>query len=80
VESLVLSGAPYAPILAKPGAFSVSQTFAPPYLPSIEVALSMPSNTGALGIQTFATGVPFFFRLFCLLSLYSDVVDSPCPS
>jgi hypothetical protein len=77
VESFVLPGPPDAPIIAKPGALALSQTF---LVSSIEVVLSMPSDTGALGIQTFATGMPFFFRLFCLLSLYSDVVDSPCSS
>ena len=75
-----MSGAPYAPIFAKPGAFSISQTFAPPYLPSIEVFLTMPSDTGVLGNQTFAAGVPLFFCLLCLLSMHFDVGDTLCSS
>jgi hypothetical protein len=45
VESLVLSGAPDAPIIAKPGALALSESFG---VPSIEVVLAKPSNTGAL--------------------------------
>jgi len=43
VEGLVLSGAPDAPIISKPGALALSQSFV---VPSIEVVLSKPSNTG----------------------------------
>ena len=43
MESLVFSGPPDAPIIAKPGALALSQTS---YFPSIEVVLSKPSNTG----------------------------------
>ena len=43
MESLVLSGAPDAPIIAKPGALAFPQSFV---VPSIEVVLSKPSNTG----------------------------------
>ena len=57
---IVLSGAPDAPIIAKPGALALPQSFG---VPSIEVNLSKPSNTG----------VPQL-----LLSLHFDVVDSPC--
>ncbi len=39
MEGLVLSGAPDAPVLAKPGALSFSQTF-----PSIEVDISKPND------------------------------------
>ena len=39
MEGLVLSGAPGAPIIAKPGALSFSQTF-----PSIEVDISKPND------------------------------------
>ena len=60
MESLVLPGPPDAPIIAKPGALALSQTF---LVPSIEVVLSKPSNTG----------VPFC----CLPSPYINV-DSPC--
>ena len=55
-----MSGPPDAPIIAKPGALAPSQTF---LVPSIEVVLSKPNNTG----------VPFRF-----LSLHFNVVDSPC--
>ena len=58
MESLVLSGAPDAPVLAKPGALALSQSVG---VPSIEVVLSKPSNTGAPHL---------------LLSLHFDVVDS----
>ena len=44
MESLVLSGAPDAPIIVKPGALELSQSFG---VPSIEVVLFKPSNTGA---------------------------------
>ena len=61
MESLVLSGAPDAPIITKPWAFAPSERFG---VPSIEVVLSKPSNTGA----------PLL-----LLYLHFDVtVDSPC--
>ena len=53
-----MSGPPDAPIIARPGALAPSQTF---LVPSIEVVLSKPSNTG----------VPHL-----LLSLHFDVVDS----
>ena len=43
MERLVLSGAPDAPIIAKPGALALPQSFV---VPSIEVVLSKPSNTG----------------------------------
>ena len=43
MESLVLSGPPDAPIIAKPGALALPQSFV---VPSIEVVLSKPSNTG----------------------------------
>ena len=43
MEGLVLSGAPDAPVLAKPGALALSQSLG---VPSIEVVLSKPSNTG----------------------------------
>ena len=43
MERLVLSGAPDAPIIAKPGALALPQSF---FAPSIEVVLSKPSNTG----------------------------------
>ena len=39
-----MSGAPDAPIIAKPEALALSQSFG---VPSIEVELSKPSNTGA---------------------------------
>jgi hypothetical protein len=45
VESLVLSGAPDAPIITKPWALTLPQNFG---VPSIEVELSKPSNTGVL--------------------------------
>ena len=51
MESLVLSGAPDAPVLAKPGALALSQSFG---VPSIEVVLSKPSNTGVLLTSVFA--------------------------
>ena len=38
-----MSGAPDAPIISKPGALALSQSFV---VPSIEVVLSKPSNTG----------------------------------
>ena len=60
MESLVLSGAPDAPIIAKPGALALSQSFG---VPSIEVVLSKPNNTG----------VPF-----CFLPSPYVLVDSPC--
>ena len=44
MESLVLSGAPDAPIIAKPGATELPQSFG---VPSIKVVLDKPSNTGA---------------------------------
>ena len=53
-----MPGPPDAPIIAKPGTLALSQTF---LVPSIEVVLSKPSNTG----------VPHL-----LLSLHFDVVDS----
>ena len=43
MERLVLSGAPDAPIITKPWALALSQSFG---VPSIEVELSKPSNTG----------------------------------
>ena len=43
MESLVFSGPPDAPIIAKPGALAPSETF---LVPSIEVVLSKPSSTG----------------------------------
>jgi hypothetical protein len=43
VENLVLSGAPDAPIISKPGALALSHSFV---VPSIEVVLSKPGNTG----------------------------------
>ena len=55
-----MSGPPDAPIIARPGALALSQTF---LVPSIEVVLSKPSNTG----------VPFRF----LPSLFINV-DSAC--
>ena len=60
MEGLVLSGAPDAPIISKPGALALSQSFV---VPSIEVVLSKPSNTG----------VPLMPSV-----LHFDVVDSPC--
>ena len=59
MESLVLSGAPDAPIITKPEALALSQSFV---VPSIEVVLSKPSNTG-VPLQP---------------SVFFDVVDSPC--
>ncbi len=44
MEGLVLSGAPEAPVIAKPGALALSESFG---VPSMEVVLSKPSNTGA---------------------------------
>ncbi len=60
MESLVPSGAPDAPIIAKPGARERSQSFG---VPSIEVVLSKPSNTGVLLTSVF---------------LHFDVVDLRC--
>ena len=54
-----MSGPPDAPMIAKPGALALSQTF---LVPSIEVVLSKPNNTGC----------PFFS------SLHFNLVDSPC--
>ena len=47
-----MPGPPDAPIIAKPGTLALSQTF---LVPSIEVVVSKPSNTGVL---------------FCFLSLF----------
>ena len=72
MESLVLSGAPDAPIIANPGAlynFVVYLTF----LPELQVVLSKPSNTGAPVLPSV-----FEAPSVCLLSLHFDVVDSPC--
>ena len=44
MESLVLSAPPDAPIIAKPGVLALHQRFV---VPSIEVVLSKPNNTGA---------------------------------
>ncbi len=55
-----MPGPPDAPIIAKPGALALSQTF---LVPSIEVVLSKPNNTG----------VPF-----CFLPSPYVLVDSPC--
>ena len=55
-----MPGPPDAPIIAKPGALALSQTF---LVPSIEVVLSKPNNTG----------VPF-----CFLPSPHVLVDSPC--
>ena len=61
MESLVLSGAPDCPIIAKPGALALSESFG---VPSIEVVLAKPSNTGVL-----------FTSVLCL---HFDVVDLWC--
>ena len=60
MEVFVWPGPPDAPMIAKPGALALSQTF---LVPSIEVVLTKPSNTG----------VPF-----CFLPSPYIIVDSPC--
>ena len=45
MESLALSAPPDAPIIAKPGTLALHQRLV---VPSIEVVLSKPNNTGVL--------------------------------
>ena len=63
MESLVFPGAPDCPIIATPGALALSQSFG---VPSIEVVLSKPSNTGVLLLTSF----------FAFLMLLTRVVHS----
>ena len=79
MEGLVPSGAPDAPIIAKPGALAPSQTSD---FPSNEFFLSKPSNTGVLLTSVFLhfDGVDlrcaFVLIAYALLVFVMDVVPS----